>query len=239
MTGGEITGPGPVEFISPESSVRPHGLASQTHGFPVQWCLPENYEPGYAYPLIVYFHDDGGNERDLISWWPCLGRQNFLGMALRAPLTAAVPLPGRYRWSARRRPLYQSLSATISELYKDWNIHPERITLMGEGAGALLAMKIWLRYSRSFSGAVALHPPRDWAERLHQGAQQSPAKEQLGGRLCLITESQPDATELAVLGQLQAAHAGIQRTCLPAGNRMLIGRFINRWLLSAIDTAVF
>ena len=35
-------------------------------GLPIRTQLPDAYEPGYAYPLLVLFHGRGGNEEQVL-----------------------------------------------------------------------------------------------------------------------------------------------------------------------------
>src|SRR5688572_11135042 len=38
--------------------------------------LPENYEPNYPYPLILWLHGAGGDERDVLDVLPKISMQN-------------------------------------------------------------------------------------------------------------------------------------------------------------------
>ena len=55
-------------------------------GMPSETCqMPEPYEPGYAYPLIVLFHGRGGNEDQVLRLAPKISNQNFIYLSLRGP----------------------------------------------------------------------------------------------------------------------------------------------------------
>lgn len=47
--------------------------------------IPRQYEPNYAYPLLVLLHSRGGDEDQLIRAMPSVSRQNYVGLGLRAP----------------------------------------------------------------------------------------------------------------------------------------------------------
>jgi len=47
--------------------------------------VPRQYEPNYAYPLLVLLHGRGGDEDQLIRAMPALSRQNYVGLGLRGP----------------------------------------------------------------------------------------------------------------------------------------------------------
>ena len=44
--------------------------------------LPPHYEPNYAYPLIVWLHDDEWNARELLDLMPRISPQSYLGLAV-------------------------------------------------------------------------------------------------------------------------------------------------------------
>ena len=41
--------------------------------------VPENYEPNYAYPLVVWLHDAGRSERDIVDVLPHISMRNYFG----------------------------------------------------------------------------------------------------------------------------------------------------------------
>jgi phospholipase/carboxylesterase len=47
--------------------------------------IPRQYEPNYAYPLLVLFHARGGDEEQLVRAMPALSWRNYVGLALRGP----------------------------------------------------------------------------------------------------------------------------------------------------------
>ncbi len=200
---------------------------------PYELALPREYEPGYAYPLIIFFHDDGGNEQHLHRWMPHISGQNFIGLGLRAPLLDSSMLPGRYRWPGRRRPLYQQLQSIVDGLNTDWNINPRRIVLMGEGTGASLAMRIWLRYRHSFAGAIALRPSKNWEHKL------PPLAADLEGRLLLGGLDFEDPATAAALDGLCEAGIDVRTLTAATTDHAAIGQGINHWMMSGISTTIW
>src|SRR5262249_22790697 len=47
--------------------------------------IPRQYEPNYAYPLLVLFHARGGDEEQLVHAMPALSWRNYVGLGLRGP----------------------------------------------------------------------------------------------------------------------------------------------------------
>src|SRR5438876_11034929 len=52
---------------------------------PVRTFLPTGYEPNYAYPLLVFFHNEGGSEKQVMKLAPRVSRRNYLALGLRGP----------------------------------------------------------------------------------------------------------------------------------------------------------
>src|SRR5437588_6265664 len=69
---------------------------------PVRTFLPNGYEPNYPYPLLVFFHEQGGNEEQVLHLSPEVSRRNFIGLSLRGPqrLDSWSPVGG-YGWNAQ------------------------------------------------------------------------------------------------------------------------------------------
>ena len=47
--------------------------------------IPRQYEPNYAYPLLVLFHGRGADEEQLVRAMPAVSWRNYVGLALRGP----------------------------------------------------------------------------------------------------------------------------------------------------------
>ena len=59
--------------------------ASQARTLVEARFIPRQYEPNYAYPLLVQFHSRGGGEEQLVRAMPALSWRNYVGLALRGP----------------------------------------------------------------------------------------------------------------------------------------------------------
>lgn len=121
--------------------------------------LPEPYEPNYAYPLVVWFHDAGGSERELPRVMSRISTQNYLGLSLRGPIACGETLSAGFRWPTEESAvegLLGELRAIVGTVRREWHVHSERIVLAGHGEGAVLALRLLMARPEWFFGAVAL-----------------------------------------------------------------------------------
>lgn len=132
---------------------------------PVSLFLPQAYEPRYPYPLLVFLHGHGENEKQWIDAVPSLSRRNYICIGLRG--RQAVPRrDGKlgFGWGRNRRAdseVEDYILAAIRETMRACHIHSERIFLAGLGEGAAIAYQMGINFSDKFAGIVALNgsPP--------------------------------------------------------------------------------
>lgn len=133
---------------------------------PVRTFLPMGYEPRYAYPLVVFLHGDGGNERQIMKLAPRLSRRNFLSIGLRGPVVAQPRRDGlpAYAWGGAD---YQSLVEdylveAVRQTRRRYHVHSERVYLAGFGEGATMAYRLGLSMPDKLAGVISLngHLPR-------------------------------------------------------------------------------
>lgn len=136
--------------------------------------VPEKYEPNYPYPLIVWFHGVGGDERALMSILPTISDRNYLGLSLRGTSPANLSpgeytggregedtgiRPGGYRWAASAQTMAQfevDLYEAVRALRREYHVHSERVYLAGFDEGATTALELMLRRPDWFGGAICL-----------------------------------------------------------------------------------
>lgn len=117
--------------------------------------LPVHYESRYAYPLVVWFHGDGANEKQLSSILPGISDRNHIGLALRGDLTSG----DGFGWSTsgeHRDQLVGDVESLVRMMRRQYHIHSERIYLVGYGSGADAALEVILRRPEWFGGAACL-----------------------------------------------------------------------------------
>jgi phospholipase/carboxylesterase len=128
---------------------------------PVRTFLPLGYEPRYPYPLLVFFHGNGGNEEQILTLAPRLSRRNYISIGLRG----LVPDGRRdreragYSWggAAYVAPMEDYLVRAVQETRRTYHVHSERIYLAGFADGATLAYRLGLQLGGKVAGVISLN----------------------------------------------------------------------------------
>lgn len=123
---------------------------------------PLHYEPSYAYPLIVWLHGPGGDERQLLRIMPFVSMRNHVGVAPRGIAVSSDPEPAFYGWPQDERGLHeaeQRVFDAIDAVSRGYNIHPRRIFLAGFDCGGTMAFRLAMNHPYKFAGVVSLGGP--------------------------------------------------------------------------------
>ena len=178
----------PVERLSVELDF---GRVSQSSGtdstHPHVLFSPLHYEAGYAYPLIVWLHGSGNDERQVMRIMPVLSMRNYVAVAPRGipamEISRENPKTDKSKeeWSLD---VVSILKAGRSKTVYDWlhheegvseaerrvfdcislakqrcNIASRRVFLAGFGSGGTMALRLALLNPESFAGVASLGGP--------------------------------------------------------------------------------
>jgi phospholipase/carboxylesterase len=130
--------------------------------WPVRTFLPTGYEPGYAYPLLVFFHGYGSDEKQILHMAPRLSRRNFICIGLRGSKNVGYRPDGEmgYSWGADdcfdvmlEEYVFQAIELTC----QTYHIHTNRIYLAGFCEGVALAYRLGLTFPEKFAGIISLN----------------------------------------------------------------------------------
>jgi len=189
--------------------------------------VPEGYEPNYAYPLVIWFHDAGETERTLHRLMPNVSDRNAVGLALRGERSSG----GGFDWApAEGEDREKALVGAIRGLRREYHVHTERVILAGRGTGAAAAAEMFFSRPEWFGGLAVFDLP---AEAL---AVDLTPKDELAGKpvlldlpLCHLGHGREGASRLAASG-LDVTFRHTRSTGL--GPEAL--RHLNRWLMAAV-----
>jgi phospholipase/carboxylesterase len=128
---------------------------------PVRTFLPTGYEPRYPYPLLVFFHGQGGNEEQILRLAPRLSRRNFVCIALRGLQRLDSRADGRwgYGWGSDdpESLVEDYVLRAVEHTRRSYHVHSERIYLAGFREGATLAYRLGLLSPERFAGVISLN----------------------------------------------------------------------------------
>ncbi|MDR2763205.1 MAG: hypothetical protein LBB88_11415, partial [Planctomycetaceae bacterium] len=144
---------------------------------------PVHYEAGYSYPLFVWLHDSGADERQVVRLMPQISLRNYVavaprGKAITAPSAANSNLNINDDWddysinaviqrNNRNKISYdwfldndgiseaeRSIFDSITVAKKSCNIAENRVFIAGVGNGGAMAMRLALLYPKYFAGVA-------------------------------------------------------------------------------------
>jgi len=126
---------------------------------PIETFAPIHYQPGYAYPLVVWLHGAGQSERDLTEVMPHVSTRNYVGVAPRSPQAeGGVGGPWRQTPDAIQA-AEETVFAAIETACDLYNIHSDRVFVAGVGEGGAAALRLALSRPDRFAGAATFEGP--------------------------------------------------------------------------------
>jgi phospholipase/carboxylesterase len=133
-------------------SIAPRGAPTR----PLRVHLPTDYQPKYAYPLVVLFHADGECEEHAVRLVPLLSRRNYVTLCLRGPVKLGLRSDGRPAFGWLPTP-DRAAGAALAHVVGQFSVHTDRVFLVGVGEGAAAAYRFGLANRTRVSGVVALN----------------------------------------------------------------------------------
>lgn len=198
---------------------------------------PIHYEPGYAYPLVVWLHGRSDNERQLGRVMPLVSMRNYVAVGPRGT-TPDRARRGAFRW--RQTPddieLAEARVQDCVEIAENrFHIHAERVFLAGFGCGGTMAVRVaWNNPSR-FAGVATIGGPLP--------AQNRPLRHVNATRRipCFLAASRRSCAypESAVCDDLRLLHAvgcTVDLRQYPCGDELTTNMLadLDRWMMDVI-----
>jgi phospholipase/carboxylesterase len=154
-----------VQGVKSSGSASKHShfssLLEQREAPPYTLFAPSHYTPGYGYPLLVWMHGPGDDERQLRRILPYLSTQDYVAVG---PRGCCPPDPGclGYQWpqsdasvgAAARRVL-----DCIDVACDRYHVDPDRVFLGGYQTGGTAALRLALRNPERFAGVISVGGP--------------------------------------------------------------------------------
>jgi phospholipase/carboxylesterase len=120
-----------------------------------------HYTPGYAYPLLVWLHGRGSDERQLPRVMPQVSMQNYVAVAprgLHLPQGEGAAHQG-YGWlqsDDHIRHAEQRVFDSLEVAARKYHIDPRRIFLSGFDVGGTMALRLAMSHPDRFAGVISL-----------------------------------------------------------------------------------
>jgi phospholipase/carboxylesterase len=184
--------------------------------------VPTGYEPGYAYPLLVWLTDPSRKAFDLGRTMSRVSLRNHV---------AVEPLHAGDADADRDAMVWQAIDSVRDRV----SINPRRIFLIGQGAGGTEAFRIACRHATAFAGVVSIGGPFPLREGLFGRLE---AIRQLPMLMCCHRQGLAEAVGPtdATLRLFHAAGAMLAMRIYPGHNDLskTILADVNRWLMDEI-----
>jgi len=122
---------------------------------------PLHYEAGYAYPLLVWLHGPGDDERQLMRIMPLVSMRNFVAVAPRGVCGSRDGTPG-YGWQQSDEAIGLAetrIFDSIEMVRRKFNIAPRRIFIAGFDCGGTMAFRVAMNHPRELAGILSLGGP--------------------------------------------------------------------------------
>ena len=142
-------------------AVEAASFSARVLDFPHAFFGPMHYEPKYAYPLIVWLHGCGCDERQLQRVMPQVSMRNYVAVAPRG-----IALPdenaGRHEgfgWLQTEDHVQhaeQRVFECVELAARRFHVSPDRVFLAGFDRGGTMGMRIALGHPGRFAGVISL-----------------------------------------------------------------------------------
>jgi phospholipase/carboxylesterase len=134
---------------------------------------PMHYEPKYSYPLLVWLHGTGEDERQVMRIMPAISMRNYVAIAPRGLSVESLETPPtldlsvaailqrtkkQYDWTLSEENLAtieQRVFDCIAVAQERCRIADHRIFIAGFGTGGTVALRLATLYPECFAGAAS------------------------------------------------------------------------------------
>ena len=130
---------------------------------PFATFAPIHYEPGYAYPLVIWLHNAEGDEQQIRQVMPKLSMRNYVAIAPRGTCeirSEEICLGRRsYAWRQSAVSIEEAESRVLDCIQiasERFNVHTQRVFLAGVGCGGTMALRTAWNHPGQFAGVASI-----------------------------------------------------------------------------------
>jgi phospholipase/carboxylesterase len=120
---------------------------------------PLHYASGYGYPLIVWLHGPGSDERQLMRIMPPVSMQNYIAVAPRGLDLGDEASAQGYGWQQTEDHIQQAeqrIFESIATAKRKLHVDPGRVFMAGFDSGGTMAFRVAMNHPQHFAGVVSL-----------------------------------------------------------------------------------
>jgi phospholipase/carboxylesterase len=136
---------------------------TEKRNHPCAVFAPLHYETNYAYPLLIWLHGPGADERHLKHIMPHISMRNYVAVAPRGTLhRSREDARQRYSWRQHAGQIAeaeQRVFDCIEAAQERFNIARHRIFLAGFDCGGTMSFRLAMDHPQRFAGALSLGGP--------------------------------------------------------------------------------
>lgn len=135
-------------------------VSSPAHDASRVFFGPKHYEPNYAYPLVVWLHGRGGDERQLVRVMPTISLRNYVAVAPRGfrPGGEFSNRPG-FLWPQTDDCIQEAarrVAEAVEAAQRKFHVARDRVFLAGFDAGGTMALRVAMSDPSRFAGALSI-----------------------------------------------------------------------------------
>jgi len=156
---GHLLGTSETTAAAPTTTVAAAVFSLSREDNPHAVFVPLHYEPNYAYPLVVWLHGPGDDERQLKRIMPLVSMRNYVAIAPRGTVLGEESDERvGFSWCqdldhitlAEHRVMH-----AIETAKKRFNIAPTRVFLAGFECGGTMALRLAMEHPSQFAGVLS------------------------------------------------------------------------------------
>jgi phospholipase/carboxylesterase len=120
---------------------------------------PKHYEPNYAYPLLVWLHAPGGDERQLLRIMPTISLRNYAAVAPRGFQGGGAALGQGFGWPQSPESIHRAAGRVLDAVQAaqgKFHVAEERVFLAGFDAGGTMAFRVAMSHPGRFAGVLSI-----------------------------------------------------------------------------------